>query len=378
MKAKKLATLGLASALCMSLASPAFASTTKITSTYKDIKIDVVVPTTGTATINPFGLPVKIQSTEETPKNLITIQGQKITTVPMAIYSKTETGLLVNATVSAELGRTSTMELVNSIPAGSTSKSVVMYLETMTSALDETYLAKTGDAASQTALGPFEAWDSVASAVDEDVVGEVEDWAATTYSATARNQVLVSTDATTKNAIGYLSAADDTWNLADDGTLTEVNETGTPAVLPDGKMDLQPGGAMWFRLAGDVVSTPDEAWTSKDSVTVTVAFTFIPTDSAGAPGKIDNNTATANTAKAFSIVDIDASNPKMTFANATYKWEVTSKPSGGSASFSTTAGEKASDPTPKITFSAAGKYMLQVTVTENNVPYVATQEVSVS
>lgn len=36
------------------------------------------------------------------------------------------------------------------------------------------------------------------------------------------------------------------------------------------------GGYAPFRLSGDAVETPDEAWTKKDGIIVTVAFTFTP------------------------------------------------------------------------------------------------------
>lgn len=58
MKSKKLLSLGLSLVMSLSLAVPAFAAannsnTTEISGTYKDVVIDVDVPATGAAFINP-------------------------------------------------------------------------------------------------------------------------------------------------------------------------------------------------------------------------------------------------------------------------------------------------------------------------------------
>lgn len=161
MKTKKLAALGLSAALSLSLTSPAFAAsnkTTKITGTYQEVPIAVTVPTTGTATINPYGLPVKVMGTATTdPKELASISGQKITTMPMAIYSKTEVGLLVGATVTGEIKGENLKLAAAAIPDGTTTNTALVYLETKTSGQGEAKLAKTD---SVTKFGPFEAWDA--------------------------------------------------------------------------------------------------------------------------------------------------------------------------------------------------------------------------
>lgn len=367
MKAKKLAALGLSAALSLSLASPAFATstnkTTKITGTYQEIAIDVVVPTTGTATINPYGLPVKVQSTETTgtKKDLVTISGQKITTMPMAIYSKTEVGLLVGATVTGEIKGENLKLAAAAIPEGATTNTALIYLETKTSKRDEANLAA---AASTTKVGPFEAWDpdtannGASAGPVTAVTGEIANWDST-YNVNARNQILVGTTAKTKNAIGYLTKAADN----------------------NGTKELAAGGAMWFRLAGDVVAAPKTAWTKSDGVTVTVAFTFEPTESAGVPGKI-SGTFTAGNEGTLSLVDIDSTHPQMTFSSdATYQWTVEKTPTDtASGSFSTDAEGNSTDTTasPKITFDTAGDYKIKVVVKENNVPYVAEATITVA
>lgn len=375
MKAKKLAALGLSAALSLSLASPAFASsnkTTKITGTYQEIPIAVTVPTTGTATINPYGLPVKVMGTAATnPKELASISGQKITTMPMAIYSKTEVGLMVGATVTGEIKGENLKLAAAPIPDGTTTNTALVYLETKASNQGEAKLAK---ADSETKFGPFEGWDSAGSAVDATVVNEVKNWASTTYDANARNQILVGTTTKTKDAIGYLTAAKDTGKYTDAGVFDTDNGG-------DGTLDLQKGGAMWFRLAGDVVANPKTAWTRADGVTVTVAFTFTPTTSAGSPGTIKVPASiSASTSQTTKVTfEIDAAQTHMTFgSDATYSWAIANADdtASGAATFDTTDSEETA--TPKVSFSAAGTYNITLTVTENNVPYVATATVTVA
>lgn len=377
MKAKKLAALGLSAALSLSLASPAFASsnkTTKITGTYQEIPIAVTVPTTGTATINPYGLPVKVMGTAATnPKELASISGQKITTMPMAIYSKTEVGLLVGATVTGEIKGENLKLAAAPIPDGTTTNTALVYLETKASTQGEAKLAK---ADSETKFGPFEGWDSASSAVDTAVVNEVKNWAATTYDANARNQILVGTTTKTKDAIGYLTAAKDTGSYDASGVF-DADSSGTK----DGALDLQKGGAMWFRLAGDVVANPKTAWTRADGVTVTVAFTFTPTTSAGSPGTIKVPASiSASTSQTTKVTfEIDAAQTHMTFgSDATYKWVIANADESGTgaATFDTTDTDETA--APKVSFSAAGTYNITLTVTENNVPYVATATVTVA
>lgn len=353
MKAKKLAALGLSAALSLSLASPAFAAsntTTKITGTYQEIPIAVTVPTTGTATINPYGLPVKVQSTNTTgdKKDLLSINGQKITTMPMAIYSKTEVGLLVSATVTGEIKGENLKLATAAIPDGTTTNTALIYLETKASKLLEANLAV---ADSTTKVGPFEGWNTTSDAAVTDVTEEITTWGASTYSADARNQIIVSTSAKSKSGIGYLT-----------GTGTDDD-------------DLKAGGAMWFRLAGDVVSAPKTAWTKSDGVSVTVAFTFAPATSAGSPGTI-KVPATVTHAQAVTL-EIDAAATHLTFGDgAKYAWSV-DEGDLAAATFSTTEGKTESDATPEITFPDAGTYKVTLKVTENNVPYVTEIDVTV-
>ena len=79
----------MAGVLALSLAVPAFAAgntpmntQTEITATYQKVDIKVIVPQTGTALINPYGLDLKVK---DAANNEVTISGQKIVTAPMSL-----------------------------------------------------------------------------------------------------------------------------------------------------------------------------------------------------------------------------------------------------------------------------------------------------
>ncbi len=108
MKSKKLLSLGLSLVMSLSLAVPAFAAantdnTTEISGTYKDVVIDVVVPNTGVAFINPYGLDLQVPQAEGDTTNNVTIKGQQIVSAPMAIMNKTAMDLSVSATVTGAI-----------------------------------------------------------------------------------------------------------------------------------------------------------------------------------------------------------------------------------------------------------------------------------
>ena len=56
--------------------------------------------------------------------------------------------------------------------------------------------------------------------------------------------------------------------------ITKKNIVTLPALTLDN--EVAPGGYAPFRLSGDAVKTPANAWTTKDGLNVTVAFTFTP------------------------------------------------------------------------------------------------------
>ena len=65
----------LAGALAVTMAVPAFAAanSTEITATYEEPTISVVVPQSGTAMINPYGMPGVLNPNETTAANKVSV-----------------------------------------------------------------------------------------------------------------------------------------------------------------------------------------------------------------------------------------------------------------------------------------------------------------
>lgn len=241
MKFKKLLSLALAGVMTLSLATPALAAdednptnTTDITATYSAPVISVVVPKTAAAFINPLGLPVKVDAT-----NNISISGQ-ILTAPMALKNKSEVDLQVGAVMTAEVNEGSDMRFTTT-PTGGTgaTKNAFAYLQAK-QATDLTGAAVT-DAAIATAYG---------------------EWEASDYNAET-DMVVNTTLETKKDNLVVLRAANVT--------------NGAFAAYKAGSIAL-------VRLAGDCVATPTTAsWTATktengvttgDGFKVSVAYTF--------------------------------------------------------------------------------------------------------
>lgn len=106
MKSKKLLSLALALIMSLSLAVPALAAgdpnTTVISGSFEDVVIDVEVPATGTAFINPYGLDLKVPDGAG-GSDKVTIKGQQIVSAPMALKNKTAMDLNVSATVTGAI-----------------------------------------------------------------------------------------------------------------------------------------------------------------------------------------------------------------------------------------------------------------------------------
>lgn len=277
MNMKRFGSAVMAGALALSLSAPAFAAgnTTVVTGTYQDVTIDVVVPATGTAQINPYGLDVKVPDTAGTG-NVGTIQGQQIVTMPLALKNKTAMDLNVGATVTGAVPTaadgavamklaTATTKGVGSDPndanyvAPATAKSAFVYLQ----AKQEPTLTGADAAVTADAIGTkFAAWTASAYNADTDVV--------------------VGTKAVTKDNLVVLRAAD----MSGAGDTFAAYKAGSIAL---------------FRLAGDCVVSPKDKWTTDDSFTANVAFTFMPaqiTKYTVTIGTISGGTVTADVTQA--------------------------------------------------------------------------------
>jgi hypothetical protein len=251
---KKIGSVALAGVMALSLSIPAFAAggdtekkdeadttntSTKITTTFEEIPIAVTVPDTGTAQINPYGLPVDVKDSKNAV--LATITGQQITTQPLYITNDGDIALSVGATVTAET--TGDANLVTSAISttgknANTGKDIYAYLQMATvTSVEKTEVGKDPKSELETPVATMCA-DSSA-------------WSST------NNLVLNPDEEATKSGIVTLGAqTEDTDKKVYYGTSVAA-----------------------FRLAGNCVTAPaDDEWNDEDGFTATIAFTFTPAD----------------------------------------------------------------------------------------------------
>lgn len=247
---KRLFTGALAGALAFTLSVPAFAGsttpnrTTNITGAYEDITIDVMVPTTGEAQINPYALPVNLD-TNGTNK----ISGEQIVTKPLAIANKSSVDLNVSATVTTTA--TGDLTLATTAPAATVkTKSAFVYMQMKHSEMTNSDVAASNGVSGFTAAT---------------INAEAEAW---TQPYNAAKDLLLNgaKEATKENMI----------------VLAKAGAAGA----------IQTHGVALFRLAGQVVADPTEAWTTRDGFTASVAFTFRPNTTAATIDKPEVTLAT--------------------------------------------------------------------------------------
>jgi hypothetical protein len=240
---KKIGSVALAGVMAASLSIPAFAATettadpntTVVSGAYKDVAIAVTVPTTGTAQINPYGLPVEFTKSESSTK-AAKVSGEQIVTQPLYISNEGDVALDINATVTTTAKG---VELVTdkSTLAKSTDKQAYVELQMVQSA--------------NKSLADDTAKDKV---IDECA-------AAATWTADTVGKLVIdpeSDDNTSDTALATLAAS-------------KVTGSGSDAVVT-----YNAGSIVLFRLAGEVVTKPDTAWATTDTFTSTIAFTFTP------------------------------------------------------------------------------------------------------
>lgn len=224
---KRFGSVALAGAMAMSMSAPAFAANdTTITATYTPIQLRVVVPATGTAIINPYGLPFQMGEA--------TISGEQITTsAPLVLQNKSSVALAVTANVKGTPTTGVTLEAASASTDYSTATDKKMHVQFEAFTADEL-----------TAL----------NVSDTDVIRPM-------FAALDSDDAVMTGDLLT-------TAADATGTLV----LREADADG----------ELQSGGAAFYRLSGEVARKA--AWADGDKFDATIAFTFEPgeyTKSAG-------------------------------------------------------------------------------------------------
>jgi hypothetical protein len=246
---KKIMSLALTGALAFTMAAPAFAVTkdansTVVTGTYQETTIDVTVPSTGTVTINPYGLDVEVTKSDSSTK--VKFAGQQILSAPMYIANNSKYDLTVNASITTKVNTGLTLAAESLASSDSTDKSAFVYFQMV--AIDG-------------AEGKSAAKDVNDAAIDA--------CAADATWTSADQLVLDSTKAVTTT----------------EDTAVTLKAATTPAVAASGEGDsavaatpatYAKGSVAVFRLAGDCIQSPATAWAAKDGFTATIAFTFTP------------------------------------------------------------------------------------------------------
>lgn len=263
MNLKRFGAAALSGAMALSMAAPAFAAgnQTVITSAFEAITLNVTVPATGTAKINPYGLPVDLKTGEDVDA---TIKGEQITIgTPLYIINKGTTALAVSAEVTGE----------------ATAGGGVVLIEDATKVdVAETTEDGSGNVLKNVAA-KFEAFPApeVAGAAD-DITGASADINVAFAGLKSENAALTAP---------VLEPADENAG----GTTT----TGT-LVLREGNAegDAQVGSAAYIRLSGSVAKKPTEAWATADKFTATIAFTFEPAEYVGSVQLAGNDTVAAS------------------------------------------------------------------------------------
>lgn len=246
LKLKRLLSVALAGAMCMALATTAFAadSQTVITATLNEAEIAVTVPATVAAFINPYGVDVNYDASDDSA----VLSGFQILSVPNCIYNLSSMDLSVSATVTGEIVAR----------AGETDTTKAMKFATAST--------DGGTATTKSAYVTFQ------MKVDNGIKGESTDIIDTLYNplaqawaadADADGEVVVKAGETAGEDLVALKKADTTTTA--------------------GKTLVVEGGGALIRLNGDCVTAPKVAWDEKDSFKVTVAYTFMPTTIEAAP-----------------------------------------------------------------------------------------------
>lgn len=320
MNMKRFASTVLAGTMALSLAVPAMAEdqTTVITATYADTDLEVTVPATAAATINPYGLPVTLEDATTV------LSGQPITiATPLMIENQSSVALKVGANVKAEVTTGMTLESAATGVAGDPAKKLHVNFQ-----------------AFETSIG---------GADTQDPTKTNPAWAAL------------------KDADAVLTAT-----LADSTTAANGVDAGgsKDLVLREGKDGLsQAGGVAFVRLSGVVAKKPTTAWATTDKLTTTITYSFEPatyTKSAGTLSTPANLSAGSGTARDITLTLPAGVTPND--AGLTWEWatsdtaDVTIADTSGSGTY------KAS-----ITPNAAGTFTVTVSfVGTDGIPYTAT------
>lgn len=315
---KRFATAAVAGAMALSMTAPAFAAetATNITGSYRAITLNVSVPTTGAAIINPYGLPYELGDS--------TISGQQITTgAPLLIQNKSVVPLSVSASAVGVVK--GAFEFATTAPADTETKKAGLVKVQMFAANGVTE----------------------ANATDTEVLNQK-------FAALPDD----SDDPAKDIVVGLTSASQD-----DILTLKSGNASG----------ELVDGGAAFFRLSGAVAKKPTTDWATTDGFSVKVAFTFEPTVATASAGTI----AAAGGSAVLNVVDtanVATLTPDLPTGVTVSDWTWSSSDTAVA-----TVAEEADDKSATVTRVATGTVTITVSGTgSDGTVYSASIEYTVS
>lgn len=337
MNMKRFGSIVMAGALALSLTAPAFADDAPagqvvISGSYEDIPISVSVPSTGTAQINPYGLPVNF-ALSDTITN-VSVSGQQITSVPLSIRNQGATKLSVNATLAVDTSGTDNGVIVKEADL-TTENGKEINLALQVAGLNDNKYAVS----------------SLDTDLDDNII---KAFAADATWANAKSLKAKDTDAGT--AIADATVAKSASALAVLGAATE--ETG--GLITYGKDSIAV-----FRLTGKLNESPvktvsgsdvDDPWVATDKFSATVVFKFKPAKDASvtldasdvASLKAQAGQNTGNVVAAFNAGDTD-------LTAASYAWAFAAGTTGLTVSGTTATGA--------VNCTAAASAVLTCTVT---------------
>lgn len=312
MNLKRFGATVMAGVLALSMAVPAFATDNTpagqvtIEGSYEDIPISVSVPTTGTAQINPYGLPVDFTLSDTITK--LSVSGEQITSAPLSIRNQGTTKLSVNATLAVDTSGTGNGVSVKkaNLTANEYGKQINLALQ-VAGLSDAKYAVSSLDTTLEdNIIKAFVAPATWASAKSL----SAEDTAAGTAIATA--PVAKST-----SALAVLGAA-----TAGAGGLVTYGNDSIAVFRLTGKLNESPQKLK----DGSTTEKVDDPWTTTDKFSAQVVFKFKPAKAASV--SLDNPTlamgTTANNSKTVSVEFDPGDTTGVTVSS--YAWSV--DPSG--------------------------------------------------
>lgn len=276
MNLKRFGAAVMGSVMALSLAVPAFATANvEITGTYEEMEIAVVVPDSGEAQINPYGLPVKITKADKTS---VEISSEQINTPVLAIRNQSTVPLDVNVS-SFKVTPTGGL-IIQGAALTSSEKGKETHVELQVAPLNDSTLAvPTTDKIDDKLTDKF--------AADATWSGLTPANKLTAPAATAANAATV-TGAKSTAALATLGAA-------------KVNSS-------TNKTEYSAKSIALFRLKGTLNSDPEKTesgaqvadpWASTDGFTANIAFTFKPAAKHTITVNVTGGTATASPTTAW-------------------------------------------------------------------------------